>query len=205
MSSKALFILALIVAVMLLVQRQMSSPSAPLMIQHGALNALDIPAGPQQGDSHEPPFIFNGFKVQSLASFTIHARVLSRRDYRSDTEAQLSPLDLALGWGRMADPAVYEQLNIRQSGRWFHYSWSDQPPIPTEEIVQSAANMHMIPVSDAIRQILETAEAGDMIKLKGRLVEVSNEQNWAWRSSLSRSDSGQGACEIVFVESVVLN
>jgi hypothetical protein len=32
------------------------------------------------------------------------------------------------------------------------------------------------------------------------LVEVRNNKGWFWRSSLTRSDSGNGACEVVFVE-----
>src|SRR5688572_31935972 len=45
-----------------------------------------------------------------LAGFSIDARVLSRRDYRSDRESRYAPTDLALGWGRMRDDAVLARL-----------------------------------------------------------------------------------------------
>lgn len=64
--------------------------------------------------------------------------------------------------------------------------------------------MHMIPANDEIKQILAKAKAGQMIKLQGQLVEVTREDGWRWRSSLTRTDSGDGACELVFVEAVFL-
>ena len=50
------------------------------------------------------------------------------------------------------------------------------------------------------RVVTEQAKAGKMIKLKGLLVEVTHPKGWRWRSSLSRSDSGDGSCEVIFVE-----
>jgi hypothetical protein len=44
------------------------------------------------------PFRLKAATLTPLAGFSIDARVLSRRDYRSDREAELSPVDLALGW-----------------------------------------------------------------------------------------------------------
>src|SRR5660397_42121 len=38
-----------------------------------------------------------------LADFDIEARVLSKTLYHSGREADLSPVDLALGWGAMSD------------------------------------------------------------------------------------------------------
>jgi hypothetical protein len=50
--------------------------------------------------------------LTSLASFDIRARVLARERYRFDRAADLSPIDLALGWGRMSESAVLDQLKI---------------------------------------------------------------------------------------------
>lgn len=45
---------------------------------------------------------------------------------------------------------MFEHLNISQGRRWYFYSWRDQPPIPVQEIVQSSANMHLIPANAAM-------------------------------------------------------
>jgi hypothetical protein len=145
------------------------------------------------------PFRLRAATLTPLAGFSIDARVLSRRDYRSDREAELSPTDLALGWSRMRDDAVLARLDISQSARWYHYRYSGEPPIPQREIDRSAANMHMIPGSDAVADALEDVEPGERIRIDGWLVEASAPDGWRWRSSLTRDDTGGGACELIYV------
>jgi len=145
------------------------------------------------------PIRLRAATLTPLAGFSIDARVLSRREYRSDREAGLSPVDLALGWGRMRDDAVLSQLDISQSGRWYRYRYGGTPPIPQAEIDRSAANMHMIPGSRAIAAALDDVEAGQRVRIDGWLVEAQAPDGWRWRSSLTREDTGQGACELVYV------
>ena len=159
---------------------------------------------PVQTPTDKAPFAFEGYQIRPLAQFAVRARVLGREDYRMDKEAELSPIDLALGWKQMADPAVYGPLNITQGGRWYRYSWKDQPPIALQEIIESSANMHMIPANAAVLQALKKAREGRFIQISGYLVEATNTQGWRWTSSLTRSDSGGGSCELVFVESALV-
>lgn len=170
----------------------------------GASAVFPVGDGPLQGPASAKGFEFRGYQVKPLASFAVRARVLAREDYRLGREADLSPVDLALGWKRMADPKVYEPLNITQGGRWYRYSWREQPPIPAQEIVESSANMHMIPANAAVERTLKQVKAGAYVRITGQLVQVSHPSGWIWTSSLTRSDSGANACELVFVESVEL-
>lgn len=62
--------------------------------------------------------------------------------------------------------------------------------------------MHMIPANDAIEHQLKLIRAGNMVHLKGFLVEVTGKDGFRWKSSLSRTDTGGGACELVRVESL---
>ena len=140
--------------------------------------------------------------LQPLAGFSLDARVLSREDYGMGREADLSPTDLALGWGRMRDEAVLSQLDIDQSNRWYHYRWMGAPPIPVPEIVRSSANMHMIPSSDLVAKELARVREGDRVRIDGWLVQADAPDGWRWRSSLTREDSGGGACEVVYVCSI---
>lgn len=145
------------------------------------------------------PFRLQAATLTPLAGFSIDARVLSRRDYSSDREAELAPVDLALGWGRMRDDTVLAQLTITQSARWYRYRYGGEPPIPQAEIDRSAANMHMIPGSALIADALEEVEAGERVRIDGWLVEAQAPDGWRWRSSMARDDIGQGACEVVYV------
>ncbi|WP_133478987.1 hypothetical protein [Cognatilysobacter segetis] len=144
------------------------------------------------------PFRLRPATLQPLAGFSIDARVLARRDYESGRESDLSPTDLALGWGRMRDEAVLSRLEISQSGRWYLYRWSDAPPIPVGEIVRSSANVHVIPASTNVARALAMVREGDRVRIDGWLVEADAPDGWAWRSSTARDDSGEGACEIVY-------
>ncbi|GIW33601.1 hypothetical protein [Meiothermus sp.] len=145
-----------------------------------------------------------GYQFRPVAYFELEARVLSKRLYRYDAAAAISPVDLALGWGRMSDIAVISKLNIRQSDRFYFYAWSQEPPIPPGEIVVSSANMHLIPANDNIRERLERVKPGNLVKIKGYLVNVSGPDGFFWKTSTIRHDTGNGACEIVWVADLIV-
>lgn len=166
--------------------------------QMPAPERLGTPLQERVGDA--PEFGFAGHRLRPLAAFALEARVLGREDYRFGHEAALSPTDLALGWGRMADPSVYQRLDIRQGGRWYHYRWGNEgPPIPLPEIIRSSANMHLVPADPAVEAALERVRPDQTVRLRGWLIEVEGDTGWRWRSSLSREDSGDGACELIYV------
>jgi hypothetical protein len=145
------------------------------------------------------PFTLEGAKAQPLAGFSVAARVLSREDYRMGREADFSPIDLALGWGPMRDDSVLSRLDISQSGRWYRYAWSGEPPLPPDQIARNSANMHMIPSGATVAAALDKIDAGDRVRIDGWLVEVNAPDGWHWRSSLTRDDTGGGACEVIYV------
>ena len=157
---------------------------------------------PEQADTEREPWeMEGGTVVQPLAEYRLEARVLSREDY-SDAGAFASPMDLALGWGPMSEQGVLDGLHLSQSGRWYHYSWKGSPPIPVQEIVVNSANTHIIPANARVEDALDDVEEGDRIRLTGVLVSLSRPDGWHWRSSLTRTDSGDGSCELMWVEAV---
>lgn len=141
----------------------------------------------------------DGYRITPLESFSLTARVLAREDYRFDAGAKISPTDLALGWGPMADPQVLAKIKITQSNRWYHWR-VDEFPIPRREIETHSANMHMIPANPQVAAALADVRPGQRIALTGQLVEVSGDDGFSWVSSLSREDTGAGACELIWVE-----
>ena len=161
------------------------------------------PEEPLQGPPASPDaWTHLDHRFTSLASFELHARVLARERYRFDRAAELSPVDLALGWGRMSDSSVLARIEIRQQDRWYYWS-SPELPIPEAEITSHSANMHMIPATPVVRDRLLDVRVGQVIRLRGQLVRAEGLDRWTWTSSLSRQDTGAGACEVIWVESVL--
>jgi hypothetical protein len=170
-------------------------------VVHGAGEIASLT--PQQSDADSDAFEFKGYTIKPLETFEIEARVLSRENYRFDRGAELAPVDLALGWGPMSDEAIISQIAITQSNR-FYYWHVDAFPIPRRAIETNSANMHLIPADDEIEQTLQSVRVGQKVKISGYLVKVNAPDGFHWESSLTREDTGAGACELVFVKRVLL-
>lgn len=169
----------------------------PLNPPPGVLVAEEpLQGSPAQGEA----WPFRGFRIVPLADFEIRARVLSSERYRLDDGAKLSPVDLALGWGPMSDSAVLDKISIDQSGRWYHWRVSSEPPIPVGDIINHSANMHMIPANPKVERMLKGFRVGQVVHLKGSLVRVEGPNGFHWASSTTRADTGGGSCELVWVE-----
>jgi hypothetical protein len=173
-------------------QRPLKQPYGLRLAQSPQQQNLASAASRQLGD----------FSLQPRARFYLEARVLSAERYRMGISADLAPLDLALGWGLMSDQAIVDQVTISQGARWYILRWGQQAPAPEREIMRSSGNMHIIPADDAIRKQAFSLRAGEFVKLKGYLVDAQGPGGFRWGTSLSRDDTGDGACELFLVESV---
>lgn len=162
---------------------------------------LRPPPGTPQQASPDGVIRLDGHTITPLQPFRLEARVLGREDYRFDRGARISPTDLALGWGPMADPQVLARIDISQGNRWYHWR-TDDFPIPRREIETHSANMHLIPADATVARALQQVEPGQRIALSGQLVRVVGDDGFHWQSSLTREDVGQGACELIWVQSL---
>ena len=169
--------------------RPITRPPGVLVAEAPLQQSLDEAMSLRKGD----------VAIKPLAKFALSARVLGRADYRWDDLAAVVPIDLALGWGRMSDSSVLDKVHISQSGRF--YVWQvRQLPIPEREIIESSANMHLIAADDAIARAIRRTRVGDVVAFDGYLVEADWPNGRKAVSSLTRSDTGAGACEIIWVE-----
>ena len=157
---------------------------------------------PLQSSASESSLQRAGYVIEPLASYDIRARVLSIERYRMGREADLSPVDFALGWGPMSDGAVLDKLTISQSNRWYHFRWEGSPPIDPTLMAKSSANTHLVPANDSVKDRLLKVSKGEVVRLSGYLISVRHADGWTWRSSLSRDDTGGGSCELMWVTDV---
>lgn len=163
-----------------------------------------VPEVPQQRNLPPGKIWQRGdFFFTALAAYRIRARVLGVEPYWFGRESKVSPVDLALGWGPMSDQSILAHIKISQHHRWYYWK-AKTLPLPREELIASSANVHIIPANEEIAEQLDFIQTGNILQLQGHLVTVQTGEGWRWRSSLSRTDTGNGACEIFWVEQLVV-
>jgi len=165
---------------------------------------VTAPTAPQQTNLTSGKQWTEGeYTIEALAEYKIKARVLSRNNCSFGKESDLSPFDLALGWGRMSDQSVIDKIDISQRNRWYHWQ-ADVLPIPKKEISLNSANVHIIPKDETIEDKFDKVYKGSLIEMKGYLVKVTTVGGWRWVSSLRRDDTRGGSCELFWVEDVTV-
>lgn len=167
----------------------------------GKLMAPDEPLQKDLKKKDQKTWNRDGYLIRALAEFEITARVIIAERYRSDREADLSPVDLTLAWGPASDTAVLSQFDFYKLHRYYRYEW-DTADAPSNVVKTNTANMHMIGATPSVEKSLKKARHEDIVTLRGYLVKVEATDGWSWQSSLSRNDSGEGACELVMVEEI---
>ena len=141
-------------------------------------------------------------RLTPVAEYKIAALVVGKETYSYGWNAKVSPIDVALAWGRLADPESRKYVSYSQSNRWTSFKMKEGSPFDPAYIVSHASNHHIIPSTRNLLYAIKTIKEKQKVVLEGFLVNVAGtyEGNpvW-WKTSLSRTDSGDGACEILYV------
>jgi hypothetical protein len=169
---------------------------------------ITAPDEPVQRDLDPPPqFTALGHVFLARASYDITARVLRKEIYRVDGGANLAPVDLGVGWGPLSDTRVIDELEFSQMGRFLYWrpKRAGEFPVPARLLVTHAAQMHLIPASPELEGRIRKLRPGQLVTIGGYLVDVRGPGGFTWNTSLTRTDTGNGACEIVWVESLEVN
>jgi hypothetical protein len=164
-----------------------------------------VSAEPLQRDLDPPPkFDALGHTFVARARYDITARVLRKEIYRLDGGASLAPVDLGVGWGPLSDTRVIDQLEFSQMGRFLYWrpKRAGDFPVPVQMLVTHAAQMHLVPASAELERRLKKLRPGQLVTISGYLVDVSGPGGFTWNTSLTRTDTGNGACELVWVEAL---
>jgi len=151
---------------------------------------------------------FTTWTATPRAAYSIDARVLSTHRYVLDLYSRFSPIDYALAWGSMHDPQVDAWITWDQYDRWYYYHIPEAAPYELTDVRDHSANVHIIPANDQLEDALLHVEPGDTIRLEGRLVDIDLNLlgiQFEMSTSLTRQDAGAGACEILYVEMLVVD
>ena len=149
--------------------------------------------------------------VKYKMAYDMTALAVSTKKYSGYTlQDRIAPKDVAFAWGQVAEYNDRIDFNWSQSGRWYYWHVNDAsvlPPVGGESGVnRHSANNHLIPSTDAIKTQIMQIKAGDVVHVTGYLVDIKAEKSdgtyYTWNSSTSRDDTGDGACEVIYVTGI---
>ena len=176
--------------------------------KHRAISGLKDPVQKETTGGVKKSLDGYDLTIDFKYTYDIEALVISTKDYSpSNIGNKLSPKDLALAWGPVAQVNDKYDFHWRHGSRFYYWnldSWDDLERIGGESVVtEHSANCHIIPADDEVKKKVKKMKAGDHIRLKGYLVNIdgstSDGNTFWWYSSTVRSDSGDGACEVIYV------
>lgn len=173
-----------------------------LEVPDGVIVAADAPIQTELSKP-QPPWQVHGYTLKPLANFSASARLLSVAWYRTGRESDLSPVDMGIGWGQMSDSRHINALQWSHGGRFLNYRFDEKgPPIAQALLDRQIANLHVIPANSVVLKRIESLAAGSRVALAGVLVRAEAKDGWYWQSSLTREDTGAGACELIWLTDV---
>lgn len=154
------------------------------------------------------------YTLTPLHDYEINAFVLSALTYKEwyalYKRDSTFPKDLCLTWGANVEKKYFQDENITfsQDSRWCRYYSKREVPMHFSEI----SNNHLLPKDETVERAIMQIDKGDQVRIKGKLVNVDAVQDgelgdydpsqFNLKTSTQRSDSGAGACEIIYVEEI---
>ncbi|MBR5772720.1 MAG: hypothetical protein IKY00_05845 [Clostridia bacterium] len=150
-------------------------------------------------------------KITYKYSYELCGLAVSTKKYPGTGIAnKLAPKDVAMAWGDVARNNDKINFHWSQSGRWYMWqadSYEEIAPVGGVDGVNThSANNHLIAADDSVADDISRISAGDYVIITGYLVDIyaenSSGSTYTWNSSTSRNDTGDGACEVIYVTGI---
>jgi hypothetical protein len=146
------------------------------------------------------------YMVQPLYDYELHGLVVSRRfhDGRFGLHRlwgdHLSAADLCVVWGSNARLPLLKDFEF-ESGEFTCFFRTRSSAAWAAFVPEQVSNNHLLVDEDWLRGDIEDAQVGDQVHIKGVLAEYRTIDGFYRGTSTSRTDTGNGACETIFVQS----
>ena len=169
-----------------------------------------VEEAPEQTNHTDRAFAVNWrgaeYAVYPVAEYEITGLTVTRNDIGAfadiyHTLNSVDVVDVCLVWGANTSEDVYRNVEF----------WSEPFSCwvrPKNEIganefaMDQLSNTHILAKDEAMAENLNTIRVGDQIRLRGKLVNYhpAGASEMLRKSSLVRTDTGNGACEVMYVE-----
>ena len=145
------------------------------------------------------------YEVTPRAEYEIFGVVVSHNNIHSITDSyhdknSVDVKDLCLVWGKNVQSNNYHQIKF-WSAPWTCWFRTQSSDVYGQFQTTQFSNTHIIGADAKLIDAVKSARIGDQIRMRGLLVDYSSASGFQRKTSLVRSDTGNGACEVLFVES----
>jgi hypothetical protein len=150
----------------------------------------------------------NTYLIQPLYSYELSGLVVSYHAsdvwwdiyHHGSWQDFINIKDLCVVWGRNLQTEAYLDMTYDSDNWTCFYMASNQGGADRFRSDQ-LSNNHLLSDDEEIRELIMGAGIGDQVRLKGQLVNYVNPaNNFSRGSSVTRNDTGNGACETIYVE-----
>jgi hypothetical protein len=165
---------------------------------------------PSQTKTTRKKFEFNyqgqDYVVEPLYDYEISGLIVTHNNIASlgdayHTSKSVDIKDLCVIWGDNFNNNIHKQLKF-WSEAWTCFLQYDNYDIGSKFRDDQLSNNHLLSDRSWVREKIKKAKIGDQVKFSGMLVSYYPKRfpDMARKSSTIRTDDGNGACEVVFVE-----
>jgi hypothetical protein len=168
-------------------------------------------AWPLQTETNTPPFFRTvgdvTYKVIPVFEYDLYGLVVSEHDSHGFTDwvhaaasDDLNVIDLCVVWADDARTGIYRQLQFWSGNFTCNFQSSDQASWAKFDIYQ-ISNNHLLTEDPRLARMLRGVHVGDEVHFHGYLAEYEHDHGFHFHrgTSITRFDTGNGACETVYV------
>lgn len=166
-------------------------------------------AEPRQTATRKPPFeVVYGdvaYRVEPEYAYELSGLVVSYRHHDGNSRMHrfardhLNMLDLCVVWGDSATRPTLSRIKFWNGIFTCNASTRDGEAWEAFSLFE-LSNNHLISANDSIRRQVRDVAIGDQVRVRGYLANYSSDKGGKRGTSTTRTDTGDGACETLFVE-----
>ncbi len=164
---------------------------------------------PDQQEVNEPNFKLEyanrSYLLYPVADYSIYGLVVSHNDISAIDDiyhdsSSVDVRDLCVVWGENVATDIYRRLRF-WSEPWTCFYYTDNRDDFREFNPDQLANNHLLPADLSVKRMIDKVRIGDQVLIEGKLVNYNAIDNPGFirKTSLIRTDTGNGACEVLYV------
>jgi hypothetical protein len=148
------------------------------------------------------------YKIQPLYTYDLYGMVVSKHDpgtwwdyIHRQWNDKLNVADLCVVWGNNVRSGAYSDISFSSGQFTCNFSTSSSKAFAAFD--QTAiSNNHLITDDSRLARKVREVRIGDQVHFRGYLAEYSHNHEFAFKrgTSVVRTDTGNGACETVYLE-----